>query len=139
MIIIDTGPLVALFDKSDNRHDLCHAILRTTKMSLITTIPVLTEAFYILSFSWHIQDDLWKFITDDNLGIYNLDRNLLKICRELMNKYQDLPMDFADASLVVVAERENISTVFTLDHKDFKVYRTKHGKGFKLLPSSLES
>lgn len=139
MIIIDTGSLVALFDKNDNCHDLCHDILRTTKMSLITTIPVLTEAFYLLSFSWHIQDDLWKFITDDNLGIYNLDRNLLKICRELMNKYQDLPMDFADASLVVVAERENISTVFTLDHKDFKVYRTKHGKGFKLLPSSLES
>lgn len=54
-----------------------------------------------------------------------------------MSKYHDLPMDFADATLVAVAEAENISTIFTLDHKDFKVYRTKHGRHFKLLPSKL--
>jgi predicted nucleic acid-binding protein len=137
LIIIDTGPLVALFDKNDNHHNLCHDILKTIKRSLITTIPVLTEAFYLLSFSWHIQDDLWKFITDNNLEIYDLDRNLLNICRELMNKYHDLPMDFADASLIAVAEVENISTIFTLDHKDFKVFRTKSGRQFKLLPSKL--
>ncbi|MGQ9570521.1 MAG: toxin-antitoxin system, toxin component [Thermodesulfovibrionales bacterium] len=46
-------------------------------------------------------------------------------------------MDLADATLVAVAEAEGISTIFTLDHKDFKVYRTKYGKSFKLLPSKL--
>lgn len=137
MILIDTGPLVAFFDKNDNHHSACHDVLKTIKTPLITTIPVLTEAFYLLSFSWHIQDDLWDFIIQGNLQIYNFDRSLLKTCRELMKKYQDLPMDLADASLVAVADAENIQTIFTLDHKDFKVYRTKQKRHFKLLPSEL--
>jgi predicted nucleic acid-binding protein len=139
MILIDTGPIVAIFDKNDNYHNTCFDLLETIKAPLITTTAVLTEAFYLLSFSWHTQNALWKFIIQGNLSIYDLDNSLLKMCHELMNKYHDLPMDFADASLIAVTEAENISTVFTLDHKDFKVYKTKHGKGFKLLPSSLES
>jgi predicted nucleic acid-binding protein len=133
MIAVDTGPIVALFDKNDNYHSVCHNIIRTLKMPLATTIPVLTEAFYLLSFSWQLQDDLWEFIVDGNLQIYNLDRDLMKTCRELMRKYHDLPMDLADASLVAIADAENIHTIFTLD-KDFKVYRTRQNKHFKLLP-----
>jgi hypothetical protein len=102
-------------------------------MPLATTVPVLTEALYLLSFSWQLQDDLWEFIVEGNLQIYNLDRDLMKTCRELMKKYHDLPMDLADASLVAVADAENIRTIFTLD-KDFKVYRTKQNKQFKMLP-----
>jgi predicted nucleic acid-binding protein len=131
--------LVASFDKNDAHHNVCLGLLKNLKMPLITTIPVLTEALYLLSYSWYLQDSLWEALEDDTVRIYIMDKGIFKRCRELMNKYQDLPMDFADASLVVVAERENISTIFTLDHKDFKVYRTKHGKRFKLLPSSLES
>ncbi|MEK6651408.1 MAG: PIN domain-containing protein [Nitrospirota bacterium] len=136
MILIDTGPIVALFDKEDDEHAVCHDLLKTINSPLITTIPVLTEAFYLLSFSWHIQDDLWVFVTQGNLQIYNFDRTLLKKCRELMKQYHDLPMDFADASLVAVADAENINTIFTLD-KDFKVYRIKKNRRFKLLPSRL--
>ncbi|TAL26213.1 MAG: PIN domain-containing protein [Nitrospirae bacterium] len=134
MILIDTGPLVALFDKEDDDHAGCHAILKTITSPLITTLPVLTEAFYLLNFSWHIQDDLWGFVTQGNLHIYNFDRMSLKTCRELMKQYHDLPMDFADASLVAVADAENINAIFTLD-KDFKVYRTKKNRHFKLLPA----
>lgn len=137
MILIDTGPIVAVFDKNDNHHNICLDLFEKIKAPLITTPAVLTEVFYLLSFSWHTQSALWKFIIQDNLSIYNLDKNLLKICHELMNKYHDLPMDFADASLIAVAEVENISTIFTLDHKDFKVSRTKSGRQFKLLPSKL--
>lgn len=133
MIAVDTGPIVALFDKNDNYHSVCHNIIRTLKMPLATTVPVLTEAFYLLSFSWQLQDDLWEFIVEGNLQIYNLGRDLLKTCRELMRKYHDLPMDLADASLVAMADAENIRTIFTLD-KDFKVYKTKQNKHFKLLP-----
>ena len=137
-MLIDTGPLVAIFDKNDNYHSVCHDVLKTIKTPLITTTPVLTEAFYLLSFSWYIQDDLWDFIIQGNLQIYNFDRSLLKTCRELMKKYHDLPMDLADASLVAVADAENIQqTIFTLDHKDFKVYKTKQKRHFKLLPSEL--
>lgn len=133
MIAVDTGPIVALFDKNDYYHSVCHNIIRTLKMPLATTVPVLTEAFYLLSFSWQLQDDLWEFIVEGNLQIYNLGRDLLKTCRELMRKYHDLPMDLADASLVAMADAENIRTIFTLD-KDFKVYKTKQNKHFKLLP-----
>ena len=135
MIAVDTGPIVALFDKNDNYHSVCHNIIRTLKMPLATTVPVLTEAFYLLSFSWQLQDDLWEFIVEGNLQIYNLDRDLMKTCRELMRKYHDLPMDIADASLIAVADAENIRTIFTLD-KDFKVYKTKQNKHFKLLPGN---
>jgi hypothetical protein len=135
MIAVDTGPIVALFDKNDNYHSVCHNIIRTLKMPLATTVPVLTEAFYLLSFSWQLQDDLWEFIVEGNLQIYNLDRDFMKTCRELMRKYHDLPMDLADASLVAVADAENIRTIFTLD-KDFKVYKTKQNKHFKLLPGN---
>ena len=135
MIAVDTGPIVALFDKNDNYHGVCHNIIRTQKMPLATTVPVLTEAFYLLSFSWQLQDDLWEFIVRGNLQIYNLGRDLLKTCRDLMRKYHDLPMDLADASLIAVADTENIHTIFTLD-KDFKVYKTKQNKHFKLLPGN---
>jgi len=132
MIAVDTGPIVALFDKNDNYHDVCHNIIRTLKMPLATTVPVLTEAFYLLSFSWQLQDDLWEFIIEGNMHVYNLDRDFMKTCRGLMRKYHDIPMDLADASLVAMADTENIRTIFTLD-KDFKVYRTRQNKHFKLL------
>jgi len=103
----------------------------------VTTPPVLTETFYLLGFSWYLQDALWEFIMQGNLQIYNLDGSLLQRCRELMKKYRDIPMDLADASLVTVAERENIYRIFTLDHKDFKVYRTKSGRSFRLIPGRL--
>ena len=138
MILIDTGPLVALFDKSDNHHVACHKALKTVSPPLITTTPVLTEALNLLNFSWNVQDDLWEFITGSGLHVYNLNAGLLKACRELMRKYHDLPMDFADASLVALADAEDMTTIFTLDHKDFKIYRSKKNKSFKLLPHRLQ-
>jgi len=137
VILIDAGPIVANFDKGDNYHDICLKISEKIKEPFITTIPVLSESFHLLSFSWLAQNALCMYIEEGFLQIYNLDRNLLKRCCELIAKYHDLPMDFADASLVAVAEKENISTIFTLDHKDFKVYRTKQGRRFRLLPAKL--
>ncbi|MFZ5996326.1 MAG: type II toxin-antitoxin system VapC family toxin [Nitrospirota bacterium] len=137
MILIDTGPIVALFDKGDNYHKACLELLRTLKGPLITTMPVLTEAFYLLGFSWQVQEALWEFIGQEGLRIYNLNNDLFMRCRDLMKQYRDLPMDLADATLVAVAEAENSNTVFTLDQKDFKIYRTKHKKQFKLVPPKL--
>lgn len=137
MILLDTGPIVASFDKNDNYHSICFELLKKQKLPLITTTPVLTEAFHLLGFSWYVQDNLWEAIERGNLQIYTLNSGMFKRCRELMNKYRDLPMDLADATLVAAAEAENFSTIFTLDHKDFKVYRTKHGRYFKLLPTKL--
>ena len=62
MMLIDTGPIVAFFDTSDAYHSVCIEALKGVKEPLVTTWPVLTEAFYLLGFSWKAQDNLWEFI-----------------------------------------------------------------------------
>ena len=134
MILLDTGPIVAFFDASDNYHSFCLDILEKIEKPLITTWPVSIEAFYLLGFSWRAQDNLWEFIMRGGLEILSLDSRMQARCRELMDKYKDLPMDLADGSLVAIAELNNIQQVFTLDHKDFTVYRLKPRRKFKLMP-----
>jgi hypothetical protein len=137
MILMDTGPIVALFDSSDNYHKLCLETLKKVKEPLTTTWPVLTEAFFLLGFSWKAQDNLWEFIQRGGLGLVDLDSRMQERCRQLMAKYKDLPMDLADSSLVAVAETNNIQRVFTLDHKDFAIYRLDDRRGFHMMPSHL--
>lgn len=137
MIILDTGPLVSFFDRDDRYHNLCVEVLKSIKEPLTTTWPVLTEAFYLLNFSWQAQDDLWQFILRGGIVIDPLEGKLYTRCRELMKKYHDLPMDLADATLVVLGEERKLSTIFTLDHQDFGVYRPKHRRHFLLLPTVL--
>ena len=137
MIIIDTGPIVALFDKDDRYHQLCIEVLKGIEEPLITTWPVLTEAFYLLNFSCRVQNDLWEFIQRGGITIGHIEEDMYSRIRKLMQKYHDLPMDLADATLVAIAEEMKLSTVFTLDHKDFRVYRPKHKRRFTLIPSRL--
>lgn len=134
MIIIDTGPIVALFDKDDQYHQHCIEILKGIKEPLVTTWPVITEAFYLLNFSGSVQDALWQFIQRGGIRIEQSEENIYFRIRELMNKYHDLPMDLADATLVVLGEEKKLSTIFTLDHKDFCIYRPKHKRRFTLIP-----
>ena len=138
MILIDTGPIVAIFDASDAYHSLCIETLKDINESLATTWPVLTEAFYILGFSWKAQDNLWEFIIRDGMKILPLNAKLRARCRKLMEKYRDLPMDLADGTLVAISESEKIEKIFTLDHRDFNIYRPSHTKRFKILPAQLK-
>ena len=137
MILIDTGPIVALFDKDDRYHALCIENLKEIREPLITTWPVLTECFYLLNFSWEVQDSLWLFIQRGGVDIHPLGKESLISCRELMKQYRDLPMDLADATLVALADVLGISKIFTLDHKDFSIYRFKQKKRFTLIPSKI--
>ena len=137
MILLDTGPIVAFFDASDNYHHPCVEALKRIKEPLVTTWPVLTEAFYLLGFSWRAQDNLWEFIMRGGVEILSLNVKMQARCRSLMKKYNDLPMDLADGALVVMAESQGIDKVFTLDHKDFKIYRLANKKKLKLLPAHL--
>ncbi len=137
MILIDTGPIVALFDKDDRYHTQCIEILKKIKEPLVTTWPVLTECFYLLNFSWEVQDSLWLFIQRGGIEIYHLGKDLLIRCCELMEQYSDLPMDLADATLVTLADFLEVHKVFTLDHKDFSIYRFKQKKRFTLIPSKM--
>jgi predicted nucleic acid-binding protein len=137
MILLDTGPIVAFFDASDNYYKICIEVLKDINERLVTTWPVLTEAFYLLGFSWKAQDNLWEFIMRGGVEVFSLDDKQQLRCRQLMEKYRDLPMDFADGTLVVLAESNKIRKIFTLDHKDFQIYKPARIKSFSLLPSRL--
>ncbi|HAR46776.1 MAG: hypothetical protein A2X56_07245 [Nitrospirae bacterium GWC2_57_13] len=134
MVIIDAGPLVALFDRSEHLHRVCRAALEEVHSPLMTTWPALTEAFYFLK-GWDVgQRELWDFIQSGGVRVADIPEELHPRMRDLMAKYSDLPMDFADASLVVLAEDLKIRTVFTLDKKDFSQYRPRHCKHFETIP-----
>ena len=137
MILLDTGPIVAFFDASDDYHKACIELLKGINEPLITTWPVLTEAFYLLGFSWRAQDNLWEFIVRGGVEVLSMDDKQQARCRQLMKKYSDLPMDLADGSLVVLAESKKVKKIFTLDHKDFKIYKPARIKSFTLLPARI--
>jgi predicted nucleic acid-binding protein len=137
LILIDTGPIVAFFDKDDRHHALCVEILKEIREPLVTTWAVLTECFYLLNFSWEVQDTLWLFIQRGGMEIYPLEKDFLNRCRELMKQYRDLPMDLADATLVALADILEVPKIFTLDHKEFTIYRFKQKKRFTLIPEKL--
>jgi predicted nucleic acid-binding protein len=128
-VLVDTGPLVALFDPSDRSHERCErALARLERSRLLTSLAVLTEATYLLGFSSAAQGALMAFISAGAIDVAEFGRDDVTRAAALMAKYQDLPMDFADATLVVLAERLSIGRVFTLDQRDFGVYRVGRKK-----------
>lgn len=134
MTLVDAGPLVALLHRDDRNHERCVAALRALRGPVGTTWPVVSEAMHLLRFSWTAQDGLWDLITDGALHLFPLDLSDVPRMRQLMQKYRDLPMDLADAALVRVAEREGVARIFTIDRRDFGLYRpTKIGR-FQIVP-----
>jgi len=127
MILVDTGPLVALFDPGDPDHDRCRRSLRRQREPLCATVPVLTEAFHPLSPGSRGSSALREFFVRRGATLFFLDVAAIARAFELMERYADQPMDLADASLVVAAERSGTRRILTLDHRHFEVYRIRHG------------
>ena len=134
-VLVDTGPLVALLDRSDPYHLTCQETLSSLDDSLVTVWPVVTEAMYMLRAYWRAQDALWEMLDTGAVEIMPLGIEELPRMRELMRKYRDQPMDLADAALVRVAERERLRRIFTLDRRDFQIYRPSRIGRFAILPS----
>lgn len=135
MVLVDAGPLVALINAADRHHGRCTSVLRTLDEPLVTVWPAYTEAMYLLGFSWRAQDALWELVDREVIGLLQLDAGNHRRIRELMKKYRDLPMDLADAALVSVAEQERISRIFTLDRRDFQLYRPHRMGRFQIIPA----
>jgi uncharacterized protein len=133
-VLVDTGPLVALFDPSDTQHTACtKELARLERRLLVTSLAVVTEAVYLLDFSRRAQSALLEFVARGAVAIANFDAASIERASELMQQYGDLPMDFADATLVVLADATDTTTVFTLDRRDFGSYRLGRRK-LTLLP-----
>ena len=127
MILVDTGPLVALFDPRDDAHKRCASVLEKIECPIATTVPVLTEAFHLLQPASFGAMRLMDFIAHGGLEILFLDDTGISRAFDLMVQYADSPMDLADASLVVAAERQDLRTIFTIDRNDFATYRIRRG------------
>ena len=134
MVIIDAGPLVALFDETEPFHKQCYAALKIQKNAPVTTWPVLTEAFHLLGGWDRGQSKLWDFILSGGVRVDEIPEELQPRVSELMKKYSDNPMDLADASLVAIAEHHKIKKIFTLDRRDFSRYRPQHCARFEIVP-----
>ncbi len=133
--MIDAGPLIALFDRTEAPHVAARATLSTISDRLFTTVPVLVEAAHLLQPSTPGGRALRDFVLRGAVAIWYLSSATLTRCFALMEQYADQPMDLADASLVVAAERLRTSRIFTLDRKHFSAYRIR--RGHRLLPFEL--
>jgi hypothetical protein len=134
-VLVDTGPLVALFDPSDEDRDVCQAELsRLARRRLVTSLAVLNEATHLLGFSRLAQCSLLSYVAAGAVEIEPITAPEVERAAALMRKYGDLPMDLADATLVVLAERLDTTWVFTLDRRDFSTYRVGR-RVFRILPA----
>ena len=135
MILTDTGPLVALLDADDAHHAKCVAAARGLPSGpLLTTWPCFTEAMYLLGdIGGHAyQAALWHLQTTGRVVILDLTREEIARMVVLMEKYEDTPMDLADASLVAIAESRSIRLVFSID-SDFFIYRLSDGRALEVV------
>lgn len=128
MILIDTGPLVAAFRRSEAHHDACRRKIVTLTGPVATLLPVLTEAFYLLGPGRSAADSLRAMLLGGALKVHLPAAREIERTFDLMEEYADLPMDFADASLIAAAETLGTLKIFTLDKRDFAVYRIRRGK-----------
>ena len=127
--LIDAGPLIALFDRSDRFHTVTKQFLRGYSGRLVTTWPVITETCHMLDFHVAVQIDFLKWLHREAVHIAPLHNEHIRRLIDLSEKYADVPMDLADGSLVVVAEMLNIRDIITID-SDYAIYRTKDKQGF---------
>jgi predicted nucleic acid-binding protein len=121
-ILVDAGPLIALFDRDDKYHRPMKEFIRIRGYKFVTTTAVLTEVTHMLDFSVNVQIDFLSWVMNKGVIMHEtLPEDIARII-ELTHKYEDLPMDFADATLVVAAEKAGIRAIISID-SDFDVYR----------------
>lgn len=131
---MDTGPLVAYLDASDAGHSRVAPRWDAFTGRLVTSSAVITEAMHFVAASPKGSRLLAELVTGCGIEVYDLSRPPeLQEAVALIEKYADTPMDFADATLVLLAEALAIYDVFTLDYRGFTVYRTRAGKSLHLV------
>jgi len=121
-ILIDAGPFIALFDADDNQHQKSKDFFKKHHYCFISTLAVLAEVLHMLDFSVFAQQNFYEWVMHKGVIISDINQHDMPRIVELTKKYSDLPMDFADATLVVTAEKTGIREIISLD-KDFDIYR----------------
>lgn len=134
-VLVDTGPLVAILDRSDSQHTTCVNALCLFRTPLVTNWPVLTEAAYLLRQRPDLVQRLIRSTAEGFLRVEILTEIDAIAMAEIMDRYADQHFQLADVSLMHLADRDRIGTIFTLDRRDFGVFRTNQGNPLNLIPN----
>ena len=132
-VLVDAGALIARIDEDDVHHEQCVAALKQIREPLASVMPAVTEAMHLLGNVRGGSDVLCDMLADGAIQLLHLEAADFARINDLMRKYRDRPMDFADAALVRVAERERLNVILTFDN-DFRVYRLPRRARFRVLP-----
>jgi predicted nucleic acid-binding protein len=133
-VLIDTGPMVALFSEDDGQHERCTETLKTLRPPLFTCWPVVAEAAWLLRTRPHSLYQLFDGFDNGVFRLLSLEAEDLPAIAALLRRYEDARVQLADAALAHLAEREKIRTVFTLDRRDFSIIRIKRNRALRLIP-----
>jgi len=134
-LLLDTGALVSLLDRSQKHHEACASFFHAWDRPVLSTEAVLTEATHLLGRLRGGRQACIDFFLAGGALLVPATKGSLRRSGELLKQYADLPMDYADATLVVLAEDLGTSLIFTTDRRDFGVYRIKGRRRFDVLPS----
>jgi uncharacterized protein len=121
--LIDAGPLIALFNKNDKYHEKIKEFIKNYKGLLTTSWPVITEVCHMLDFNINAQIDFLKWVKLGGLKVEDIETEEIDKIIKLSEKYSDIPMDLADATLIIISERLGIQEIITID-SDYYIYRT---------------
>jgi predicted nucleic acid-binding protein len=133
-VVLDTGPVVAHLDPRDQWHERCAAAWLDLVEHCVTTEAVVAEACHLVLRSGAAAEVPLEFLLAAGIPILGLEAAGHRQAALLMARYANLPMDYADASLVVLADALELNRVFTTDRRGFGVYRGARGVAFELLP-----
>jgi uncharacterized protein len=134
-VLVDTGPIVAIFSRQDQYHHVCVEALRDMPGPLFTCWPVITEAAWLLRRNREAVPKLLHTLDIGFLEVLSLTSKDARQIASIISKYHDIGIQLADAALVHIAARDGLDTVFTLDQRDFSVYRLPKGRAFRIIPS----
>lgn len=133
-LLLDTGALVSLLDRSQTLHGACTRLFESWEGPVVSTEAVLTESAHLLGRVHGGQQACLDFFLAGGAVLVPCSASALRRSRELIDKYADLPMDYADSTLVVLAEALGTNLVFSTDRRDFEVYRIDGRKRFRIVP-----
>lgn len=133
-LLLDTGAFVALVDRSERLHADCVAVLEQWTGPVVTTEAVLTETLYLVGPQWRAQKVCLEFLLRGAFQLVPSSQASLRRIAVLMERYRNVPMDFADATLVTLGEELDTDLVFTLDRRGFSTYRLNQRTAFQIHP-----
>jgi predicted nucleic acid-binding protein len=133
-LLLDTGAFIALIDRDEKFHAACVAALERWTGPVVTTEAVLTETLYLVGPDWRAQKVCLEFILRGAIQVAPSSVKSLQRVAALMERYGNVPMDFADATLVALAEELETDKIFTLDRRGFTTYRMNRNRVFQIIP-----